>query len=353
MSLQIYSIDPTNDGALSGWYDAYLAADTHGRDHAIPWQYAEFAAALRLPPTTDWRQAWVAVAPHTAGSDGADGQAVGAGLVEFPLTDNLDLAWIQTFVPPTERGAGVGSALLAAMEQVAIEGNRHILASEASYRFGGEPEEGPDVAWAVARGYRVGQVSVQRRLRLAEGYADRLAELGAQAAAYHGDYTLVGWSGTAPEELLPGLAALSATLTVEAPAGELLIEAGSSDPAAFRHHEQTLAAQGRTRHTTVALDTAGEVVAYSDLISSLHTPELAYQWGTLVRPADRGHRLGLAVKAANLQRLLAQVPSVREVTTHNAGENAAMVAVNDALGFVPVEGLAELQKLVPGAADPR
>lgn len=112
--------------------------------------------------------------------------------------------------------------------------------------------------------------SIQRRLRL-EGIAPRLAELAAAAAPYHRDYTLVGWSGLAPEEHLAGLAALSATITVEAPAGDLVLEEGSSDPEAYRQREQAQVAQGRTRHTTVALDAAGEVVAHSDLIF-LSTP---------------------------------------------------------------------------------
>lgn len=48
----------------------------------------------------------------------------------------------------------------------------------------------------------------------------------------------------------------------------------------------------------------------------------------------RGHRLGALVKAAVLRELTASLPQVRRVSTVNAEDNAPMVAVNEALGFV-------------------
>ena len=51
------------------------------------------------------------------------------------------------------------------------------------------------------------------------------------------------------------------------------------------------------------------MVAYTDLAATEHEPERAYQWGTLVRPDHRGHRLGLAVKVANLRLLQESAPT--------------------------------------------
>jgi hypothetical protein len=70
----------------------------------------------------------------------------------------------------------------------------------------------------------------------------------------------------------------------------------------------------------------------------------AFQWGTLVRGADRGHRLGLAVKVANHRMLQDRRPDLRRVSTYNAEVNAHMVAVNELLGFRPVERLGEFQR---------
>ena len=121
-------------------------------------------------------------------------------------------------------------------------------------------------------------------------------------------------------------------------------KAETADVAVLREAEANQAEQGRQKYNTVALDLAGEVVAYSDLVTTVHEPGKAYQWGTLVRPDARGRLLGLAVKVANLRLLQAERPDIGLVTTYNAEINAHMVGVNERLGFVPVGRLGEFQK---------
>ena len=50
----------------------------------------------------------------------------------------------------------------------------------------------------------------------------------------------------------------------------------------------------------------------------------------------RGHRLGLLLKAAMLEWLAEAEPAVDRIETGNASANTHMIAVNDALGFVPL-----------------
>jgi RimJ/RimL family protein N-acetyltransferase len=52
-----------------------------------------------------------------------------------------------------------------------------------------------------------------------------------------------------------------------------------------------------------------------------------------VHPAHRGHRLGLAVKLANLDLLAQRAPKVELIVTGNASVNAPMIAVNEMMGF--------------------
>ena len=54
---------------------------------------------------------------------------------------------------------------------------------------------------------------------------------------------------------------------------------------------------------------------------------------TVVRPEHRGHRLGLAVKIANVEELAQRAPDVRLIVTGNASANAPMIAVNEMMGF--------------------
>ena len=88
----------------------------------------------------------------------------------------------------------------------------------------------------------------------------------------------------------------------------------------------------------------GVVVAYTDLATTVHEPGRAYQWGTLVHRAHRGHRLGVAVKVANLRLLQSERPDIVRLTTYNAEVNAHMIGVNEALGFRPVARLGDFQK---------
>jgi hypothetical protein len=66
-----------------------------------------------------------------------------------------------------------------------------------------------------------------------------------------------------------------------------------------------------------------------------------------VRRSARGHRLGLALKVANLRLLQRERPDILSVTTYNAEVNAHMIGVNQRLGFRPVARLGEFQKLSP------
>lgn len=57
------------------------------------------------------------------------------------------------------------------------------------------------------------------------------------------------------------------------------------------------------------------------------------------RPSTR-----LALKAANLELLVREEPAVETVVTYNAQVNDHMVAINDRLGFCPVERLGEFER---------
>jgi hypothetical protein len=62
-------------------------------------------------------------------------------------------------------------------------------------------------------------------------------------------------------------------------------------------------------------------------------PTEAWQWATIVLKEHRGHRLGLAVKLANLDFVVTEQPMVTRLLTSNASVNSPMIAVNDVMGF--------------------
>ncbi|WP_244929898.1 GNAT family N-acetyltransferase [Nocardioides sp. W7] len=335
--LRIVDLDVYDRAAFDAWHRAYALAERHGReDVATVWQVEELRAMMQDSGTRHRNAGWSGVVGD---------EVVAAGWLRTPLLDNLDRAELSVHVLPEHRRRGHASALLAHLERVARERGRRILGGEARYAYDAGPdgtgESGPE--FARARGYALALGDVQREVPLpvAGGLLDRLA---AEAAPRHASYTLRSWVGPVPEELLAGWSALTASLLTEAPTGELDVEPEAASPEAVREQEAVLARQGRTKFNTVALTAAGELVAYSDLALTEHESDRAYQWGTLARRDHRGHRLGIAVKVANLRLLQAERPGLAKLITYNAEVNEHMVRVNDLLGFVPVARLGEFQK---------
>ena len=102
----------------------------------------------------------------------------------------------------------------------------------------------------------------------------------------------------------------------------------------LRESEDLLAAREAWKLCAVAEHVpSGRLVAFTELLLAHDAPDEAWQMATVVHPLHRGHRLGLAVKIANLDFLAEQAPAVRLIVTGNAQTNAPMIAVNDMLGF--------------------
>jgi hypothetical protein len=94
------------------------------------------------------------------------------------------------------------------------------------------------------------------------------------------------------------------------------------------------------------------MAAITQILVHPETPEWANQAFTAVTRAHRGHRLGLLVKVAMAEMLLAAEPGVRWVETWNAASNRYMIAVNEMLGY-EVSGPPGVSVEVPVAAVPR
>jgi len=335
--LDIRLVDVFDGAEFDAWHDVYLTSKRFGRESfASPWS----PESLRVQMQEQGRRRWAAAYLGLLA-----GRPVTTGYLGLPLLDNLTLADVYVTTSPDHRRAGHATAMLAHLETVAREKGRSLLVSEAGWEFDRGPTGAgaPGVEFLDRRGFMLGLGDVQRELRLPVS-EQVLAELAAEAAPHHTAYTLRSWVGDVPEELVESWAELSASLMTEAPLGEMEREAEVADVAVVREGEAVTAKQGRTKLHCVALDAAGEVAAYTDLATTRDEPERAYQWGTLARRSDRGHRLGLAVKVANLQQLQRVRPDVTRLMTYNAEVNEHMIGVNERLGFVPVARLGEFQK---------
>jgi GNAT superfamily N-acetyltransferase len=343
--LSIGPVDPSDPASFAPFYDVYAAAHQHGPagEFATVWQAEEVRVAMENPDPRTFRLGWV-------GRAGGD-RAVATGWLEGSTVDNTDLAEVTVCCAPDARGRGYAAAMLAHVEQEARGRGRERLVGRVDwpYAAGSAGTGSPDLAWARRNGFELGLVDVQRRLALPVPTA-RLDELAAEAAAHHKAYTLRSFTGPVPDDLVEEWTALGAILATEAPMGDIQREEEVADVDRYRAEEALVERQGRAKVSTGAQGPDGRLVAYTDLVLTVHEPERAYQWGTLVRPDHRGHRLGLAVKVANVRLLQETYPQVSTVVTYNADVNAPMVAVNERLGFVPVQWMGEVQKRLDGGA---
>ena len=333
--MEIAPLDPFDDAAFDAWHEAYLVAES-ACGVASPWQLEELRVLMQEPSQRYLKLGWSGL---------VGGRTVTTGFLRAPLQDNLDRAELAVHTVPGARGRGYGAAMLAHLEDAARERGRTILVGESSWAYDDGPDGGDASGprFAAAHGFELALGDVRRELRLpiADGVLDGLL---AEAAPYHRDFELRSFAGPVPEELLEGWARLTSSLMTEAPMGELAVEDEAADPALVRESERLVELQGRRKYNTVAIDGAGELVGYTDLATTIHEPGRSYQWGTLVRGDARGHRLGLALKVANLRLLQGERPDIHLVTTYNAEVNAHMIGVNERLGFRPVARLGEFQK---------
>jgi GNAT superfamily N-acetyltransferase len=274
-----------------------------------------------------------------------DGRVVGCGLVVLPLKENLNVAWGKVWTHPGHRRPGAASALLDHVHEGARARRRVSVSAEVFVPYD-SPEDGaghPDADFALRRGFSLDLSNVVRVLDLPVDEA-RVQRLADEAAPQHRDYTLRQFRGPIPDDIVEPFGTLVGSLMAEAPTGEVAREHEVMDVERIRADEAVFEASGRTKYTTVAVAADGELAAYSELVVPRHDPGHVFQWGTLVAPGHRGHRLGMATKAHNLLWLVREEPARTALVTTNAEVNRHMIAVNEALGFRPVERHVELHR---------
>ncbi len=268
--------------------------------------------------------------------------AVGVGSLAAPLLENTDRAWPHVAVRPEARRRGLGSRLLGELDALAHDLGRALSCAEVYAPIDGAS---PGLGFAEHHGFSVVLSDEVKAVDLPET-AERWDGLAAEVAPRHTAYTLETWWSPVPEKRLDGYCRLNEAFNSEAPSNDADLEDEVWSHERVRAREARAARAGRHDLVTVALDAAGEVVAMTELLINETVPHRAFQGGTLVLPAHRGHGLGLALKVANHRELLARWPTVRWMVTSTADVNASMNRINERLGYRPVERMLEMQRRI-------
>lgn len=328
----IGALDLEDDASFAEYAEIHRLAMAAGSDYPVGYQPAELRALLRDRTGGERRDGWL-------GRD-ASGAAVVAGQLTRSLVDNLDKALVAVWVAPVHRRRGYGSAMVEALVTRAAADRRTTLLARLSYPVGAD-EHHPDRAFAARHGFRVSNSELHRVLDLPVPES-RLSSLAAEAATGHAGYRLVEHvDADIPADLLPSYLNLVNALMSDAPSGDVDYDPGAMTPELFAAEAATLREAGRTLHRTIALAPDGTAAAHSVLCVPRHDPGKVFQWDTLVRRQDRGHRLGLATKVRTLATVQAHHPDRTVVHTWNAASNTHMIAVNEAMGFRVVRESAE------------
>lgn len=276
-----------------------------------------------------------------------DGVPTGRLLVTVPLEEDATTAEIEVHVIPAARRHGIGAALLRQGEELVADAGRvdisafteHVLADIPPDARTVAPEAGPTglpmdeaTRFTLESGYHLGQVELVSRqsLPLPDDVHERLQR---DADEHGAGYRIVTWWQRCPDELVDGYAAARARMVLDVPHEGIVLDPEHWDTQRVRDEEQRWIEAGEPTLVAAAVHEAtGAVVAYTILLVA-HGSKKVEQWDTLVVAAHRGHRLGLAVKLANLRALARVAPAVERILTWNAAENGPMRAINDALGY--------------------
>lgn len=330
MTVSIEQIDPHNEAALRAWWEVGHAATSYRPGK--PWPV--------------WEQSRVALPTHNPERGitllGAiDGRRmVGAGLLTRSLRENLHAVNAYAYVSPDRTREGIGRALVAELELVSAGDGRTTVQSEIHLPPG---RGGPPLAFASSLGYSVANRESLKELAVAD-YAGRRSELLSGLGAAPADYRIVTFDTLCPEEHLESFGRLLGMLMAEVPLGDLDLEDSEWTPERLRAAEQRQVDTGRHVHTALAIAPDGEVAGVSDVRINDTDHEHGQVGITIVDPAHRGHRLGLALKVATHDLAVAAYTDLVSLDTSNAEVNTHMNAVNEALGYRPIETLLELQK---------
>ncbi len=315
--LVIRPLDPASDADMDGFQDVYAASELAEDPDASLYSREDGIAML----TSDAAELFDAFGAFV------DDRMVAESILMGSMRDNLEVAQILLWVDPRHQRQGHGARLLAHMEAHARSRGRTLLRAQA--RVGGRLSR--NRRFAERHGYTPAMTEIERRLPLPVDLA-LLERLAADAAPHHRPYEIRSFVNSVPRELLASYVALRNLLVVEMPHGDLELEAGRHTVDDFDALEREREEAGRSSVAAVAVRD-GVVVAYADASVSGGDSVHVDQYGTLVHPAHRGHRLGMAVKCAQLRLLSEHFPDLAYVRTTNAEVNAQMVAINVALGF--------------------
>lgn len=310
--MKVMPVDPLKitDDELAAMHEVRDAVLRHDEPDRRRPSRAELAAELAAPWPGSRSAYWLSY-------DG--GQPAGVMSLTLPGGANATIGHVELDLVPSKRRLGGGRQLFVEAVRMAYSCGRGQLMSRglddsASQRF------------AEHMGCRPVLHENRSTLDVSTVDVDALPTVPA-------GYDVVRLPAGTPTEKLTAVAALHAGM-VDAPRGGSALAHQPRDVERVLAFDRMLAERGLVQLRLMACHrTSGEPAGISYVIVPRSAPERSEQGDTVVLPAHRDAGLGRGLKAEMLRWLRSDFPEVGELTTWVARDNAAMNAVNQALGY--------------------
>ncbi len=282
--------------------------------------------------------------PHLAGFDSLwalasrSSEPLAFGCWDIQADDNPDILWLEVYVRPDHRRRGIGSlvseSLLAdtrshAPALITVWFYVHVPVGRQLERFFED-----ELGLAAKYTERISQLALSSldSEELAAQLARRLDMIGDRYS-----HEFFEMDDLPPRDAgfdLDDFVAMSGTIRNLMPLDDLSEQPETYSVEKWRSAIEREKARGRTIWNYVILDLErNRSVGVTNVCFNPADPRMVYQWDTGVLESYQNRGLGKALKLLMLDRVISELPGAELVETENAESNAAMLAINDSLGF--------------------
>lgn len=240
---------------------------------------------------------------------------------------NKHLAWIYPELLAPHRRRGTGRRMLEKAAALASEHNKSRIVLDS--------DEDDGKAFIEAIGAEVALRWRQNRLYLDEVDWEMVNGWAEEGAARNPDTSLQWVTHPIEDSLIEEYCELFTEVFNQMPFDDLDVGEFSFTPETVTQAVSRVVDAGGTWFAATTREANGDLSGLTEMGYIPDRETMISQYMTGVAQAYRGRGLGKWLKAAMVLKVRDEYPKVKMIVTGNATSNAAMLAINDRLGFKP------------------
>ncbi len=239
--------------------------------------------------------------------------------------ENKHLAWVDLAVLETHRKQGIGKRLLAKVAELANERDRSVIIVWS------DEDDGKRFIRAINA--QVAQETRESRLYLDQVDWQMVENWVREGSSRSPNTTLHWFTNRLDEAIVEDYCRILTEVINQEPRDGLDVGDRVITPESLRVSEGRIVEAGGTLLTAITVEADGDISGLTQMGYFPDQETMVHQFMTGVKDVCRGRGLGKWLKAAMLVRVRNEFPQVKMVVTGNATSNAAMLSINERLGF--------------------